>query len=87
MSAGTIFNRIHNMIAAPAANADFVQVMFRSEDGIMSCYSTLATNDAILTAANTYAPGCSYTKVVAGGSSILYLNTGTYATPTWTDQK
>lgn len=78
---------LHNMVAAPAAIAAAVRVMYRSEDGIMDCYGTAAVNVAPLTTANTYAPGCTYRKVVAGGTSVLYLNTGTYASPTWTDQK
>lgn len=86
-SQGTIAFQIHNMVGAPKAVTGIVQVMFKSEDGIMSCYGKAATNVAPLTAANTYAPGCTYVKVVAAGTSILYLNTGTYASPTWTDQK
>jgi hypothetical protein len=75
------------MIGAPAANLEFVQVKFRSEDGIMDCYGKFAVNVAPLTDSDTYAPGCIYVKVVTAGSSVMYMNTGTYANPTWTDQK
>ena len=51
------------------------------------CYGTAATNVSPLTTANVYSPGCIYFKIVAGGTSIMYLNTGTAASPTWTDQK
>jgi hypothetical protein len=78
--------QVHNMVGAPEARAEAVQVMFRSEDGVMQCYGTAATNVAPLTDAGEYAPGCSYTRVV-DSASVLYLNTGTKAVPVWTDQK
>lgn len=78
--------QVHNMVGAPAAKASAVQIMFKSEDGVMSCYGTAAYNAAPLTDAGVYAPGCQYTQVV-DSTSILYLNTGTKASPTWTDQK
>jgi len=78
---------LHNMVPAPAAIAATVQVIYKSEDGILLCYGTAATNVAPLTTASVYSPGCIYFKIVAGGTSIMYLNTGTTATPAWTDQK
>lgn len=82
-----IWRKLHEMIAAPAAVAASVTIIYKSEDGILFCYGTAATNVAPLTTVNVYAPGCIYIKVVAGGSSIMYLNTGTSASPSWTDQK
>lgn len=75
----------HNMVPAPAARAAAVQVMFKSEDGIMLCYGTAATNVAPLTDAGAYAPGCLYIRVV-DSSSLLYQNGGTLASPSWDDQ-
>ncbi len=76
--------QLHNMIGAPAARAAAVQVMFKSEDGIMFCYGTAAVNVAPLTDA-VYAPGCLYI-LVADSGSLLYQNGGTLATPSWDDQ-
>jgi len=77
---------LHNMVPGPASNA-VPQVIYKSEDGIMLCYGTTAVNAAPLTTAGLYAPGCLYIKALTAGSSILYLNTGTKASPSWTDQK
>lgn len=74
----------HNMVPAPAAKT-VVQVMFKSEDGVMFCYGTAAVSGAPLTDAGVYAPGCLYILVVDSGS-LLYQNAGTRATPTWDDQ-
>ena len=87
MSRFTLAFDHHNMVPGPAASST-VQVIFKSEDGIMLCYGTAA--DTVLNghAAGTYAPGCIYIKVVAGGTSILYLNTGAAGSvATFTDQK
>lgn len=75
------------MIAGPAASS-VVQVIWRTEDGIMLCYGTSANTVLQAEPADTYAPGCIYIKVVAAGTSILYLNTGAAgAVATFTDQK
>lgn len=77
----------HNMTPGPAASTT-VQVIWRTEDGIMLCYGTSADTVLEAEAADTYAPGCLYIKVVSGGTSILYLNTGAAgAVATFTDQK
>ena len=77
----------HNMVPGPAASTT-VQVIWRTEDGIMLCYGTSADTVLEAEAAGTYAPGCLYIKVVAAGTSILYLNTGAAgAVATFTDQK
>jgi hypothetical protein len=75
-SEGTHAFQVHNMVAAPKAVVGHVQIMFKSEDGIMLCYGTAADTVLEAEAANTYAPGCMYIKVVAGGTSIVYVNTG-----------
>jgi len=74
-----------NMVPAPAAAAA-TETIFKTEDGILLAYGTAATNVAPLTTAALWAPGCLYIKVVDSGS-VLYLNTGTKASPSWTDQK
>lgn len=63
------------MIAGPAASSAVV-VTWRTEDGIMSCYGTSAVSVLQGEPADTYSPGCLYTKVVSGGTSIVYINTG-----------
>ena len=77
---------LHNMVPGPAASA-VVQVIYKSEDGIMLCYGTSADTVLEAEAAGTYAPGCLYIKV-ASGASVIYLNTGAAgAVATFTDQK
>lgn len=75
MSRANINWTLHNMIPAPAAKAA-VQVIFKTEDGILLCYGTAAHTVLEAEAANTYAPGCIYIRVVAAGSSVAYLNIG-----------
>jgi len=65
----------HNMVPAPAASAT-VQVIFKTEDGIMLCYGTAAHTVLEAEAADTYSPGCMYIRVVAAGPSITYTNVG-----------
>jgi len=69
-----------NMVPAPAASST-VHIIFKTEDGVIFCYGTGTAPST----ANTYAPGCLYIKVVSAGSSFLYVNTGTYASPSWTE--
>ncbi len=46
----------------------------------MRAYGTAA--DSVLEATDdTYAPGCQYTKSLTAGTSILYFNVGTKASP------
>lgn len=66
---------LHNMVGGPAAKAA-VQVIFKTEDGILFCYGTAAHTVLEAEAADTYAPGCIYLKHVAGGPSIMYHNIG-----------
>jgi len=77
---------MHNMVPGPAASS-VVQVIYRSEDGIMLCYGTAADTVLEAEAADTYAPGCLYIRVVSG-ASVIYLNTGAAgAVAIFTDQK
>ena len=66
---------LHNMVSGPAASA-VVQVMYRTEEGILSCYglSAIATLEA--EDADTYAPGCIYIRSLAAGTSVAYINVG-----------
>jgi len=67
------------MIPANASNA-VVQPIFITEDGVMLCYSTAAYT--VLEAdTSTYAPGCIYIKSLTAGSSLVYINIGTKASP------
>ena len=65
----------HNMVPGPAASA-VVQVRYRTEEGILSCYGLSAISVLQAEAANTYAPGCIYTRSLAAGTSVAYINVG-----------
>ena len=67
--------QLHNMIGAPAARA-VLQVIFRTEDGILFAYST--ATKAVLDARDDCAPGC----LILDTTNIRwYVNHGTKATP------
>ncbi len=68
-----------NMIAAPAASTD-IKSIFRTEDGILLCYSTVA-HTVLEAITDAFAPGCIYIKLLTAGSSIAYFNIGTMAAP------
>ena len=70
---------LENMVPAPAATAT-VRALITTEDGIMECYGTAAYT-VLEAEANKYAPGCTYTQVVAAGPSVKYFNVGTSASP------
>ena len=86
MSEFTQANDLHNMVPAPASISS-VQVIFRSEDGVLLGYTTAtkAALDAILT---EFAPGC---LILDTTNVRWYANKGTKAAPdfqyiaTWTD--
>ena len=65
----------HNMVPGPPPSTT-VQVIFKTEKGIMLCYGTSADTVLEAEAANTYAPGCIYIKSLTAGTSIVYVNTG-----------
>ncbi|MBE3139514.1 MAG: hypothetical protein IMZ53_02920 [Thermoplasmata archaeon] len=75
MSEYNISDELHGMVPGPAPSA-VVQVIYRTEKGIMLCYGTSADTVLEAEAANTYAPGCIYIKCVSTGTSIMYYNTG-----------
>lgn len=75
MSEFNIAHTLHNMTPGPAASAT-VHVIYKTENGIMLCYGTAADTVLEAEAANTYAPGCIYIKVVAAGTSLIYYNVG-----------
>ena len=68
-----VYWHLHNMIPAPAADS-IVRVIFKTEDGILLCYGTSAISVLEAETANTYAPGCVYIRVLAAGSSKVYVN-------------
>lgn len=74
MSAFTIQDELANMIAGNPAQAA-PRIVYKSEDGILSCYGTTVPTDA-----NTFAPGCKFLKVTDSGD-VEYTNKGTYAAP------
>ncbi len=65
----------HNMVPSPAPSTT-VQVIWKTEKGIMYCYGTSAHTDLEAEAADTYAPGCIYVKALAAGTSVMYINVG-----------
>ena len=65
----------HNMVPAPAATS-VVQVIFKTEDGILLCYGTSAHTVLEAEDADTYSPGCMYIRVLSAGTSITYTNVG-----------
>lgn len=66
---------LHNMVSAPAPSTT-VQVIYKTEKGIMLCYGTAAHTVLEAEAANTYAPGCIYIRALAAGTSVMYFNIG-----------
>jgi hypothetical protein len=75
MSEFTIAHELHNMVPGPAPSA-VVQVIYKTEKGIMLCYGTTADTVLEAEAADTYAPGCIYIKSVVAGTSLIYYNVG-----------
>lgn len=75
MSEYTLAHEHHNMVPAPAATST-VQIIFKTEDGIMLCYGTAAHTVLEAEDANTYSPGCMYIRVLTTGTSITYTNVG-----------
>ena len=65
----------HNMVPSPAPSTT-VQVIWRTEKGIMYCYGTSEHGTLEAEAADTYAPGCIYVKALAAGTSVMYINVG-----------
>jgi len=66
------------MVPAPAAGT--VRAIFTTEDGILLCYGTDAYT-VLEAETGKYAPGCLYIKSLTAGTSILYVNEGTAASP------
>ncbi len=63
----------HNMVPGPQPST-IVQVMYRTEEGILFCYGTSANTVLESEAAGTYAPGCIYIKSLTAGTSVMYIN-------------
>ena len=76
-----ISQELANMVPAPlAASGATVHNIFTTEDGVLFCYGSAAYT--VLEAdTSTYAPGCIYIKSLAAGTSIIYVNEGTKASP------
>ncbi|KKM80534.1 hypothetical protein LCGC14_1338840 [marine sediment metagenome] len=66
---------MHNMVPGPAASA-VVQVIYKTEEGILICYGLSAISVLQGEAANTYAPGCIFIRSLAAGTSVAYINVG-----------
>jgi hypothetical protein len=75
MSEFTQAFELHNMIPGPAGT-DVIQVMYKSEDGVLSCYGTTVPTDV-----NVFAPGCTFFKVNGTDRNVKYINVGTFALP------
>ncbi len=67
-----------NMTPAPASDAN-IRIIWTSEDGIQICTSTASPPST----ANTFAEGCLYIKSNAASNDTLYVNNGTYASPSF----
>jgi hypothetical protein len=71
--------KAEDMIPAPVSSST-VRATFVTEDGVMDCYGT-----TVPTAADIYAPACTFKKTTATGTAIgLYVNKGTKASPSFT---
>ena len=68
----------NNMVPAPASTA-VIRIIWTSEDGIQICTGT----GTAPTTANTFAEGCLYFKSNASADDTLYVNNGTYASPSF----
>lgn len=67
----------HNMVPAPAGVA-IPHTIYNLEDGRVHVYGTTVPTDA-----NQYAPGCIFHKVNGTSNDTLYVNNGTYASPSF----
>lgn len=74
-----ISQELANMVPGPAPAAA-VFVKYKTELGVMDCYGT-AAHTVLEAEANVYAPGCSYVRSLAAGTSVWYFNVGTAASP------
>lgn len=71
MSEFTMAHELHNMVAAPAGVAT-IQVIYRSEDGILLCYGiTKPTDDTA-----GYAKGCLFLHTDGDEGDMFYINEG-----------
>ncbi len=70
---------LHNMVPGPAGVAA-VQVIYKSEDGVLECYGTTVPSTA-----STFAEGCLFHKVNATSADVIYTNIGTYASPNFVE--
>ena len=71
--------RHENMIPGPAAEVATHNI-WETEDGVLMAYGLSAVS--VLEATSTvYAPGCIYIKSLTAGTSIVYVNVGTMASP------
>jgi hypothetical protein len=76
---GYLDYKLANMVPGPASSAT-VHVIYQTEDGVMICYGT-AANTTLEADTSTYAPGCIYIRSLTAGSSVVYYNVGTKASP------
>ncbi len=70
--------RHENMIPGPAAEVA-TRNIWETEDGVLLAYGLSAVS--VLEATTVYAPGCIYIKSLTAGTSIVYVNVGTKASP------
>ena len=68
----------HNMVPAPAGTSA-VRTIWNSEDGIQIATGTGTPP----TTASTYCEGCIYIKANASSNDTLYVNNGTFASPSF----
>lgn len=76
-------NKAHLQAAGERAYTKLPLLFLKTVVGGVECYLQAFSTAAPTASAAGYAPGCLYTRVIAGGSSVVYQNTGTAASATW----
>lgn len=71
MSEFTMAHELHNMVPGPAGTS-VVQVINKSEDGILLAYGTTKPADS----SADYAEGCVFLVVNGSGGAVIYVNEG-----------
>ena len=68
----------HNNMTPANVGTAAIQVIWRTVDGVIDCWGT-----TVPTTVNTFAEGCIFHKVNASANDTLYVNNGTYASPSF----
>jgi hypothetical protein len=63
--------QLHNMVPGPAGTGN-VQIIYRSEDGILDCYGHGYPSNG----SKGFATGCTHRRTNGGNGTALYVNEG-----------